>query len=319
MILPFNLYNRIFEHLQIKDRLSICLVSSVFSILINKLKYTERVIFVRSPIRVSFRLTSVEIKSNDILNLKFIQNLVELEELYLVDYHNDVELSLIQGLTNLKRLKLNKHLNVNDLKYVNIQNLTHLDFSFNSTLNDHDLIKLNQLKNLKYLCLTRCCNISSNICSHLELFPKLKEVNFPHDFFNRIFFNDNDLKNIGRIKSLVRLHLKNCRNVSFNGLIHLLRLNNLKLLSIHDCPELDHRFLSRINSLKNLKYLYLHKCNNLNKGLIHLNELSTLKRLWINDCKITSSGEDVLKKLKSEKNCKIMINTIDHDCFKYIW
>lgn len=143
------------------------------------------------------------------------------------------------------------------------------------------------------------------------------------DLRDCIDLTDQGLKHLQKLPSLKHLYLaynnfllpKN--NITENGLLFLskLRLQSLRLMG----------FDFIINTLLSLwdgffiEFLYINKCNITDEGMFKLNRLPCLKKLVINSCRfITDDGVASLKSLPLElliiQNCPQVSDSLQRHC-----
>jgi hypothetical protein len=211
-------------------------------------------------------ITSLDLSYNRIKDIKFIQTLISLKELYLCHNHIDSLLPL-EKLINLSILCINKnkdhisHLSIDSLKF--LVNLEHLELNRN---NIDDISSLKFLVNLEHLELNR--NNIDDISSLKYL------VNLVHLEINYNIINDiSSLSNLTKLK--------------------ILKINNNKIYEI-DCLNLCSRLTDldlSYNKIENISVISnMIKMSNLNLSYNKISNISYLRYLF------------ELKKIKLKKN-----------------
>lgn len=71
---------------------------------------------------------------------------------------------------------------------------------------------------------------------------------------------DDDLALLERFPRLQRLHLRHCRNISDDGLVHVACRTSLRELDLSGCVKITGNGIARLASLKSLRELLLNYC-----------------------------------------------------------
>ena len=191
-------------------------------------------------------LKKLNISNHDLLttDIKWINNLTKLEELYLDDtYVVNSSFENIDSLSNLKILSLKGNKKVSNIEFVsNYTNLKSLDVSFTSVSDISPVSELNELETI---------NLKGTKVTSLE---PLKEKS-----------------------KLVNLNVSNI-DVSFDEVSKLNNFHNFKSIEVDGFSDVD---ISVLSSVTTLERLSMSNCDLVSKDLSGLNNLSNLRYLDI--------------------------------------
>ncbi|KAH7717951.1 F-box/LRR-repeat protein 20-like isoform 1 [Aphelenchoides avenae] len=131
---------------------------------------------------------------------------------------------------------------------------------------------------LESLSITNCAKITN--FSSTAYCPLLKEL----EIEKTVNFCDLDLADIVQNRALTKLRLRNCPNVTSDGIKEVLRMCPLEELELNLCEEIDDKVLEELPLTKTrLKSLALHGCNGVTssgiKRLVRHKQPRVLSRL----------------------------------------
>jgi Leucine-rich repeat (LRR) protein/cold shock CspA family protein len=197
-------------------------------------------------------LVKLEINKSTGLDLEYINNLNDLEELCLCE--NDItDIYFVRKLTKLKELCLcnNNIYDINDLK--NLIQLEDLKIFANQI---SDISPLRNLSNLRIL------DISGNNISDMEMLKKLYNL-------EDLDIAVNEITDVSFIQNLIKLKKLDLSGNEISDISAISSLYNLEQLDLRHCAisELPEEILSYFSNQKNLKELVLN--GNYIRGVPH--------------------------------------------------
>lgn len=307
MVLPTELYARIFEQMSLYDRIQMSNVSNCFNELNDRVEYTRQIStseivefpkyivnieftnFYNGPdVKILNKLIQIKkfnidyIDSNtiQICNLLYLESL-KIESFYFDDKHHQKFVEDIKSLKYFKKLMISFSEN-RETKIIDFCNhLTHLK-SLKIGIDDQNiteelLINLSRVENIKELRLTDCYIDKYDTLLHLNKFKNLKSL----------YLIDVYVSDYNNFKFLENLRLKKLDiNISVNqtDLIYLEKLKELKSLSINIDRNTKIEVLLFLNKLNNLRKIKINISQELNFDTIkYLNEVKKLHICIYND------------------------------------
>ncbi len=111
---------------------------------------------------------------------------------------------------------------------------------------------------------------------------------------------DTGLKKLSQnLTHLTSLNLKNCQQITDQGLTHLKNLTSLQSLNLSGCKKITDQGFAHLKNLNSLQSLDLRHTKLTDQGLAHLKNLNSLQSLDLCSCDITDQGLAHLKDLTS--------------------
>lgn len=191
---------------------------------------------------------------DNILEIKGLENLVDLNKLYL-SFNKITEITGLKNLIKLKTL----HLQGNKIRKIKgLDNLKNLEYLY---LNNNEISKIQGIENLSSL---KSLMIYDNQISEIQNLDKLSNLEILNIRNNSIV----EIKGLGNLHNLKRLDISNNRITEIKGLDTLSKLEFL---------DLSHNQISEIeglDKLKNLKFLDLR-----NNKISRIKQLKILEQL----------------------------------------
>lgn len=293
-MLPNELYVKIFEHLNLKERGRISSSSKTFYQLVHHIQYNQRV-YLSTLKDINFKLTNIHLNRlcDEELNLIQKEELTDLKYLR-VDWCNISYdgLEQLKGLNQLKSLEIMYSLKSRIFHLNHLINLKHLTIH-NAEIEDDDIKKLHLTK-LTMISLT--FNITEEQLNHILELNQLTSLEL-YDCSN---LTDESLKNISKQRKLKELKLGNhTRRSNDDGLKYFGQLNKLEYLKLIDCWRITDDGFKILSELTELKELIING-NGIyitDSGLEYLKRLKKLVSLDLFRCyDITSDGLKQFKK-----------------------
>lgn len=320
ILLPNELYSKIFIHLNLSDFKNISLISDQFYHLIHSIELKNE-IESQDLNRVNYNLARIKCKSfNNVFKFKNIislnlssgrindedliqlSNLTQLEELNLSSCEKITAkgLSSIKDLINLISLDISFSVFKDGTNLSKLIHLKYLNVS-NTKTNDDTMNEIKKLTYLKYLKLSDCISISNDGVKDLKELIYLKYL----DLRGCRKINNIGLKYIGELTGLRNLNLTFCNKISNIGLKYIEELTKLENLNLASCTKINNglKYLRKFNSLISLD---LTQCNCVNHDLVHLRSLTKLKSLNLVECKnITDDGIKHISELNNLRSLNL--------------
>ncbi|OBA25450.1 RNI-like protein, partial [Hanseniaspora valbyensis NRRL Y-1626] len=247
-------------------------------------------------------LTSLDLSGvtnlNDVTIMALVNKCsVSLQGLYVpnLNCNNKFLIELVKNCFNLKRLRLNNCIPMDNTIAVNISNylnrLVELDLSGCESINSDSVFQiLVKLTNLRDLNLNGCKKLESKFIALLydanKKLHKLKNLDIGN-LNNYSSFKDSDIKKLVSIASnLKHLTLSKHKELTNDSLKYISKLNKtLTTLNIGHLVKITDIGISYLLDCSKLTYLDLSSCERISSdGLISLSVFKRLKRLGLVKC-----------------------------------
>lgn len=274
LLLPNELYVRIFNNLSIQNWNRLNFISREFNHLLHSINYKKQVTLRGSPVtEINFKLVDIELTDYYEDNLKSFFKLIDLKHLSLASSSFRLfEFNLIENLINLRSLVL-----------------------FTCFISDDQFKSIEKLIKLELIYL-RSCSITDNKFKSISRLIDLKSVCLIDDLLSEGIITDEGFRSIEKLVKLESLKLFNYPSITDEGFRSLEKLTRLKTLQIDYCDLITDDRLKNISKLIGLESLSLCNGNITQDGMISIDSLSHLKILTLCRFDISENGLILLEK-----------------------
>lgn len=235
----------------------------------------------------SHSIIDLEISACQNLPMEEINNISNLEHLYIVNNDNLTDLSDLSNLRKLKRLGIYGCKNLTEVNCIDIfPALTR--FSMQSLYASD--IMISNLQNLNEISIYDCDQLQKFSLRDLSGLAELSIMRC-----NQLA----ELENINLAENLEKLDIKNCDNIKE---LNLNGLQNVTVIIIDHCAGLEK--ISGLENLQKLSQLYIEYCDGIN-DIRDIGDLSNLTSL------IVPEGEGKVRLSISCENANIHVSTLE--------
>lgn len=241
--------------------------------------------------KVKIEYLGIYTNNNEQIDLTGIENLKDLQTLYLNVINENIDLSILKQNETLKNLTLHGSLNnLSTLK--ELKQIQRLELNTNSSNSNIDFNSIKSLDNLEFLEIGGYIN---NInFSEIKNLKNLKELSiYPYYYINETI----DFQSLSELNNIEKLTLNNINLESLNGLEKLTSIKTLALkIDFDKKVKVDGKTLAKMDNIQNLT-LY-----NINEDIDWIKNLKNLKQLnlTIYDKVISQDFIDTLNNSKIE-------------------